>query len=255
MRKFSVIVPTFHSPDLITILIQTFEKFKPVDVENHFVVVENSDNESYKNSVMSLAENISWIQNPSAPDFTTGAGSIANGLGVVRGLEEIDDRFVFVAHCDVCVTSEEFFKELFKKRDEGYRLIGTSRDNTRASAVHISGLYVDIDLLKEVDIMPLYEGHYPNASMVLDVGDSLDVHCRENNLPVFCFSNTFNDESLIDSLSQPYKSFHVDRALDSDGNVMFMHLGRGVPKTFDVYNKPNRVYLSGWCQFYSEHLR
>ena len=253
MRKFSIIIPTYHTPELIQILIQTFERFKPVDVENHFIIVENSDDESYKDLVLSMAKFVTWIQNPDAPAFgsSNNSGSFANGMAVKKGLEGVNDEYVFVAHCDVCLTSTAFFEEMFKKRQEGYSLIGTSIDNSRINAIHQSGFYIRTELLKKCDIMPVFE----NGKVVQDVCDPLTAYCRKNNLPVFCYKNTFNDPALVNILPEPYKSFHVDRCLDSDGSIMFMHLGRGVPKTTNTYFKPNRVYLPQWCEFAQEYLR
>jgi len=249
MRKFTVVVPTCRTPDLIELLIRTFDKFAPADVENHFIVVENSPDDSYRDTVLSLSKNVTWIQNPEVPEFGTSnipsAGSIANGLGVLQGLEAVDDDYVFVAHCDVCVTSSSFFEEMFKGREEGYWMVGTGIDNSRIKALHISGFYIKTQLLHDVDIMPVFQ----DGDLVLDVGDTLTAYCRQNEIQMRCHENTFNNVARTADLDSPYREFHVDRCLDSGGNVMFMHLGRGVPKTKGKYSKPNRVYLPGWKEF------
>ncbi len=252
MRKFSVIVPTYHTPALAQVLIATFDRFRPSDVQNHFIIVENSDDQSYRDLLVSMSENVTWVQNPDAPAFgsRSNSGSFANGMAINIGLDYVDDDYVFIAHCDVCLTSGSFFTEMFGRRDEGHMVIGTSFDNTRINALHQSGFYVNTELLRSCDIMPVFEG----GEMVQDVGDPLTAHCRENNLPISCYRNTFNDESLVAALPEPYRSFHVDRCLDSSGDVMFMHLGRGVSKTAGLYSKPNRVYFPQWCEFYNQHL-
>tara|TARA_B100001123_G_scaffold437566_2_gene570058 strand:- start:5582 stop:6367 length:786 start_codon:yes stop_codon:yes gene_type:complete len=257
MRKFSIIVPAYHTPDLVHVLIKTFEKFRPNDVENHYVIVENSNDSSYKDHTLSLAESVTWVQNPKADaskmnagTFIGSPGSTANVMGIMAGLEYIDDDFVFIAHCDVCITSQSFYDEIFNARDKGYDLIGTSIDNSRINAIHQSGFYVKTDLISKVDLMPqLHQGQ-----TILDACDSITKYCRDNSRPILCFKNTFNMPSLVDTLDEPWKSFHVDRCIDSSGNVMFMHLGRGVPKSFNAYNKPNRVYLPGWNEFYLRYL-
>jgi len=85
--------------------------------------------------------------------------------------------------------------------------------------------------------------------MIYDVGDIPTLICRSDELQHFCFSNTFNDEKLIDTLDEPFKSFHVDRCIGPDRKVMWMHLGRGTPKTQGTYQKTNRVYLPEWIDF------
>jgi hypothetical protein len=240
MTKFTILTPTFNSPHLIDVFIRSFERFCPSNIECHFIVVENSDNESYKDHVISLSKNITWLQNPISE-----INSEANGIGVVRGLSSVDDEFVFVAHCDTCVTSETFFHEMLRKKAEGFKLIGTVLDPARINAVHISGFYVEKSLIESSDIMPVYEG----GVQILDVGDSLTKKCRDENIPYFCFKNTFNNYELSSSISKAFKDFHVDRSVDKNGNIMFMHLGRGIPKTQNKYNKPNRVYLPDWYSF------
>ena len=240
MKKFTVLTPTFKSFHLIDSFIRSFEFFCPENIECHYIVVENSDVEDYKEHVLSLSKNVTWIQNPIKEK-----NSEANGIGVARGLDEIEDDFVFVAHCDTCVTSEKFFFEMLKKRNEGFKLIGTVLDPGRINAVHISGLYVDLNLLKTTDIMPVYE----SGKQIMDVGDTLTLRCIEENIPYFCFRNTFNDPDLSNVIDEKFKYFHVDRCLDQNDNIIFMHLGRGIPKTQNTYSKANRVYLPEWYSF------
>ena len=253
MKEITVITPTFRSPHLADIFVRSFEKFKPENLDIKYVIVENSDDESYRDHVLSLAKNITWIQNPGVThtftDAKTGTenseGSKANGLGVDKALEHAETEYVFIAHCDTCVTSQNFFYSIISKVEEGNVLVGTVLDPSRISAVHISGLLIKTEIAKKVDIMPVYE----KEKMIMDVGDTYTKYCRDNNLPHYCFPNTFNENSLVDNLEEKFKSFHVDRALDQNGNVMFMHLGRGIEKTHNTYKKPNRVYLPGWYNF------
>ena len=246
MKKFSILTPTFNSPHLIDAFIRSFEIFCPKDVECHYVVVENSDINDYKDHVLTLAENITWIQNPIKE-----INSEANGIGVIRGLKAVEDDFVFVAHCDVCVTSKRFFEEMFEKRSQGFKLIGTVLDPGRINAVHISGFYVDTNLLRTTDIMPAYK----SGKQIMDVGDSVTQRCVNENIPYFCFRNTFNSPELVDDIDEKFNLFHVDRCLDTNNNIMFMHLGRGIPKTQNSYSKPNRVYLPQWYDFCDRLIR
>jgi len=246
VRKFSIIIPTLRTFELVGELIRSFEFFKPADLEIHYIVVENSSDESYKKKILASAKHVTWVQNPSAEKCT---GSVGNAEGIIKGLEHVMDEYVFVAHCDICITSSSFFEELFDQRNKGCKLIGTSIDPGRVHAFRQSGYYVDVELLKKCDMMPS-----PNSSGIykLDVGDSITVYCRENDLNMFCYKNTLNDTTLIDSLPEPYRSFQVDRCLDSSGDVMFMHLGRGVPKTRGTYSKPGRIGVPQWVSFIKE---
>ena len=42
MKKINVLTVTFHTPGLIKSMINSFEKFKPEDLDITYVVVENS---------------------------------------------------------------------------------------------------------------------------------------------------------------------------------------------------------------------
>jgi hypothetical protein len=51
------------------------------------------------------------------------------------------------------------------------------------------------------------------------------------------------------SVDEDYRGFNVDRCLSSNGEVMFLHLGRGIPKTQKTYHKSGKVDVSGWIEF------
>ena len=43
-------------------------------------------------------------------------------------------------------------------------------------------------------------------------------------------------------------------ALDSDNNVIFLHLGRGTPKTLGTYWKANRLTIGGWINLVESNI-
>lgn len=237
MEELSVIIPSFHSKELTSICIKSFEKFKPQDLNIDYIVVENSDDISYKDAVTQLANNVTWISN-----MTKSIGSYANAEGIIIGLRQVTSKYVFLCHCDTCVTSELFFDELSNKIQDGYRMVGMGLDNTRIKACHISGILVDADIARTV-------GMYPSEDGLMDVGDDLTKYCRDNSISHCCFDNTFNSFNEGDLFEDKYKAFQVDRSVNGGGIVIFMHLGRGIPKTQGVYQKEGRVYLEQWLSF------
>jgi len=240
-----VIIPTFHSPELTSICIRSMEKYRPDWLHLKYVVVENSEDTSYKRDILALADDITWINNP-----TTLINSWANADAIKVALPHVlGVSWVFLVHNDTCVTNSSFFPSMLSKLEETV-LVGTVLDPSRLNAVHVSGYISSMLLLKMTDPFPVMQA----GVMIADVGDMPTVKCREEKWPHYCFPNTFNDATLIEKLLEPFKSFHVDRCLDADNNVMWMHLGRGTPKTQGVYNKPNRVYLPGWVEFCERHL-
>ena len=245
ITQIDVITPTFHSEKFINLMIRSFEKFKPDNLKINYIIVENSDDESYKEKTLSLCENITWITNP-----THLTNSDANAIGVEVGLKHSSSDYVFISHCDTFVTSKTFLPSLIKKTQEGNELVGTVLDPCRIEAVHQSGMLVKSEIAKSVNLYPVRN----HTEMTHDVCDLITEKCRDNDIKHMCFNNTFNTPSLIDDLSEPFKSFHVDRCLDENGEVMFMHLGRGIPKQFNQYNKPNRVYFPQWVKFCESYL-
>lgn len=240
MKKLSVIIPSFMSKDLDLIAIKSFESFRPVDLEITYIIVENTDAVSYKKDIMGSAKNIVWINNP-----TLAIGSEANAEAIEIGLKLVHTEWVFLCHCDVCVTSSSFFDELNKKVEEGYKLIGTVLDPARIKAIHISGYLTTKELADSVSHYPIYV----DGTQILDVGDRLTEYCREHGIKSYCFKNTFNVPELASEINDAYREFQVDRCLDEKNEVMFMHLGRGIPKTQMTYSKTGKVDLKRWIEF------
>ena len=81
MNNIDIIIPTFKSKDITLLCLKSFLKFNDYFDFKYFVV-ENSDDESYKTDVMSLSDDIIWIQNPISE-----IGSFANANGLHKGLE------------------------------------------------------------------------------------------------------------------------------------------------------------------------
>ena len=249
IKSLTVVTPTFHCKELILIFIKSFEKFKPSDLTVNYIVVENSMDVSYKEDVLALCDNITWVNN----DITL-VGSAANASGVEKGLEYVKDQWVFIAHCDVCVASELFYSEMFQKIEEGYKLIGTVLDpcKARIGAIHISGYMMGTDMARKINFYPR---ELDDGEGRMDVGDEATLYCRQNDIQHYCFENTFNDASLTDVIDDKYKALYCDRCLNSRWEVIFLHLGRGIPKTEKTYDKPGKTYLEHWIDFcYNEVL-
>tara|TARA_B100001248_G_C27396750_1_gene466103 strand:- start:3822 stop:4613 length:792 start_codon:yes stop_codon:yes gene_type:complete len=254
LEKLEVIIPTYHSRALTTILLKSFEKFKPDNLHLIYHVVENSDDISYKQEVLDISENINWYNNPDADTNYSNSNnkpSWANCAAIDYVREKVATPYTLLCHNDCVVTSTKFFIELESKINEGFKLIGTCRFPAN-NALHVAGLLVETQLLNEVGVTP-------DFSKGLDVGDILTVHCEENNIPIFCFSNTLNDKSLTKNCNEPWRSLGpncgIDRALDSNSSdVIYVHLARGAEKTLGRYHKPGKVYMSGWAELCHKHV-
>jgi len=255
MNNLSVILISYKTKNLVDVAIRSFEKHKPEDLALTYFVVETSAETSYKEFVEGLAENVKFISYPEAEvkqkRIDPIGGSFANGYGIELGKEFVEDDFTFVCHSDVFVTSPAFFTELREKTEEGYQLVGLSHDASRIQAAHQSGLLVNTEILKGTDTMP----QLPE----LDVGDALTQYCRDENIPYYVFPCTFNKKELNEVINQPYKSFGstcgIDRTVDRNNNVMYMHLGRGTTKQQGRYYKPGKVTHDTWLEICEELLK
>ena len=245
LLNIAVIIPSFHSEILTSICIRSFKKFCPSNISLQYIVIENSSDESYKDKILGIDSNILWINND-----TLLTGSEANALALERGLGVIDTEFCFLCHCDTCVTSSLFYDEMFKKVEDDYKMIGTGTDNTRIKACHISGVFVETKIAKTVNMFPIYEDN----KMIMDVGDDITKYCRDYGVKHCCLENTFNSFNEKKLTNDKYKGFRVNRSVNDNGEVLFMHLGRGIPKSQGTYHKEGRVYLEGWIDFCTELL-
>jgi len=273
VKQIDIIIPSYKSEVLTTLAIQSFERFKG-DFSFRYIVVENAQDESYKEPVLALAENVVWISRQQASGYCRAS---ANAEAIEAGLKHVESELVFICHNDVVACHDSWMDILYKKIQEGCHIAGTVLDNVRIKAVHISGMLLTTELAKEVSCYPInrknsivYEGlSYEEVSQLninatkkalnipndahLDVGDTYTQYCRENNLDYFCLENTENKNVSVD-MSEPYASFPVDRAVDADGQVVFMHLGRGIAKKDNNYSRTGRVSFSEWEKFVKKNV-
>lgn len=248
LSRLEVVIPTYHSPILTSILLKSFEKFKPDDMELVYHVVENSDDISYKEEILQISENIKWYNNPEADtEYRTDNNkpSWANHSAIEYVRYRIETPYTLLCHNDCIVASTKFFDEFRDVANKGYKLVGTSWFPANG-ALHVAGLLVDTEILKEV-------GTKPNFEEGLDVGDILSVHCLENELPMFCFNNTLNRPEIAPLCNDPWKSLipgcGVDRALDSKHEeVIYVHLSRGAEKNIHRYSKLGKLNIFGWSE-------
>jgi hypothetical protein len=249
MKKFTVLTQSYHQEDFLVILLKSFEKFKPKDFDIEYVVVEGSDDVSYKEKVCNISPNIKWFNNvESDTNNPINGASTANGLNIEFGKQFIESEWTFVCHNDIAVTSKNFFN-IFQNLTQKYDLISMCKDNIRIGACHISGLFVKTNILKQVDCMPFLPE--------LDVGDNLTVFCRDNELNYISLPNTHNDPGLWDNLSGKWSDIGKDAGVDRcvvDNEVIFTHLGRGTPKFLKSYFKEGKVTYEGWKLLHSEYL-
>ena len=245
MKSVTLLVVEINTK-LSKYLIQSFEKFKPKDLNVNYLVVENSPNNKFKDEICAISDNITWLDNPPTQNWAGGSSDHCRGL--THGRDFIKDEWVFICDNDSVVTSESFFSEFFKKAEEGFDCMAVSHHPDHDTA-HLSGGFFKTELVKKVDLYPFY-----NGNKFHDTGSGLTFKSEKH----YIFRNTWNDNSLVDIINDPYKSWGetcgIDRCLDSNNNIMHIHLGRGVLKYRGGYTKPNKRTYSDWIEFIEKEL-
>lgn len=243
--NIDIIIPSYHSKDLTSLAIKSFEKNKG-DFNFRYIVVENAGDESYKEDIVSLNKSVVWVTNKCQHAYLS---SFTNGEAVEKGLELVEAEYVFVCHNDVVATNPNWMRFLYSKIEEGCAIAGTVVDNSRIGAVHISGLLIKSDIAKNVNFDPIFDEHNNN---VIDVGDNWTQYCRDESLDYYCCRNTHNNNA--EEIPEPFTNFQVDRAIDEDNNVIFLHLGRGTRKQYNQYHQSGKVYFEDWVKFVNSNI-
>ena len=259
MREVDIIIPTVKSPLLVSIAIKAYEKFTP-NFKLNYIVVENSYDETHREYITSLAENVTWIKNgrdfmsEAPPIDRSNIGSYIVASSYEKGLESATSDLVFFSHNDVAPVSDNWLDFLVSKIDSGFTIAGMMRDDWRIYAVHSCSLLTTREYAKSVSFYPVYEeGKHGSA---LDVGDKLSLVARRQGMLEFACRNTHNHRAYAETLQEPFKSFKVVRCLDDDGKVIFLHLGRGTPKHFGRYSKQGgSALLHEWVAFLESEIK
>jgi hypothetical protein len=249
MNSMSVVMPSFHQRDLTLNCLKSYLHFCPKDFNLKIIVVENSDDVSYKEEALALGENIIWVNNNTHLRYSN-----ANSVGIEVGMKYVEDDYVFLSHNDVCITSSHFFTSLIEKVAEGNQLIGTCYDMhpLRNKCIIMLGCLVTSSIVRKVD---LYLLNREDGSPHFEAGDRINIHCRENNIKHLCFENTYNDEKLRETLVSPYKDLlYTVITVDHHGNVIFLHFARGSDKTTGRYTKSGRKSIPEIIEFCESNI-
>jgi hypothetical protein len=163
---------------------------------------------------------------------------------------------MFTCHNDVLAYRKGWLTYLMSKLSES--VIGASfgKDNSRINAMHISGCLVDLDIYN-FDSRNWYPSWNSEKEMIWDVGDHYTKFLRDKNLSYYVCQNTHNDPSVLDKIDDKLikkHNIHADIAISDEGEVLFLHLGRGITKFAGIYNKPGRTTYRQWVNFGNELL-
>lgn len=255
--------PNTQSQHILRTCIQTIQRYTP---EPHELWVV--DNNSPHNHADWLLEwnNINVVLNHTEPclpdDRSTQTqpkqrtqqenGSYANAVALELALRLIDpeSHYMMTLHMDTMPCRTGWLSYLLSKLDDNVAAAGVRMDTARTTegVLHVLGYIVDFQRFQQLHLN--FWPHLPQY----DVGDLVTVRLREAGYRVFACPNTLWQPDLIETLpaDSPFRSLHVDRAFDDEGNVIFLHLGRGVQKSSGKYQRG--ATPQAWVQFAEQHL-
>ena len=220
--NLDIIIVSYGQDEFVLNAIRGFEYFLPKGFSNNYIIVENKLVSTLKEKLNYGQNNINFVHNCEADSLP---GSEANAHGIEAGKRFLQNQYAFVCHADIFITSEYFYNQAITKFSEGVTLIGLRIDPGRVKAYHISGIFVESDFLSKVNTYP----KLPEK----DTGDNLTIEALKQDKLTYLYRNTFNDSSLIPLCNPPFNSIPaesgLDRTLDDNNEVFFIHLGRGVP--------------------------
>jgi hypothetical protein len=182
----------------------------------------------------------------------TAWGSYANAIGLEIAARLIDpaSRYLMTLHMDTVACHPLWLAYLVGKLDGRVKAAGVRLERGRVpeGVLHVLGMVMDYAVVRELglDFFPQLPAY--------DVGDRITVGLRAAGYEVFACPNTFTDPAVAAGIApdSPFAGLAVDRALDDAGNVIFMHLGRGLRKAADRQSRG--VSAAEWVDLVQHHL-
>jgi len=250
--------------------IASIKKFTNVDYE--LWIVDNNSPEYFVKELTKI-ENVNFILNRTLPipplsfnenifnllwklvkgdNIQLRYGAYANGLGlelipyVFSHIFSYEPKYLFVMHNDILATKEGWLSYLISKINQEIKGVALYTVNIRYKTMHVSGLLFDFSLFNKLKMSFLPD--YPRYSY--DAGDLITIRLREHGYSYFICPNTYNNPSLITKIPEnsPFR-LHSVKAFDDNGNITFMHMGRGTPKAMKIYKKSGKTYPDQWLKF------
>ena len=186
------------------------------------------------------------------PDGQLVWDSYANAIAleIAVRLMSPETKYFMSLHMDTMPARSGWLSYLKSKISGKTMAAGVRMDRTRTpeGVLHVLGYMVDFSVFRKLDLDFL-----PDLPQI-DVGDKVTLGLRRAGYEVFACPNTLWEPGLEKNIREdsPLREFRVDRAFDDDGNVIFLHLGRGVRKSIGRHLKGTMV--SEWTHMANEHL-
>lgn len=157
------------------------------------------------------------------------SGSYANAVALELAAQVInpDTRIMMTLHMDTMPCYTGWLGYLIGHLDGNVRCVGVRLDTSRMKVVHVLGMLFDFTLFRKLEVtfahdMPKY-----------DAGDDISLSFLSAGFKIWACPNSLWEPELVELLpvNSPYRKIMVDRSFDDQGQVIFLHLGRGILKS------------------------
>lgn len=181
-------------------------------------------------------------------------GSYANAAALELGRMIIDPQshYLMTLHMDTLPCHIGWLSYLQSKLVDPVAAAGVAMDRRRTpeGVLHVLGYIVRYDLFRALNL-----DFWPQLPQY-DVGDRVTVQLRATGYDVFACPNTQWEPHLIETIPEgsPFRHIDADRSFDDKGNVIFLHLWRGVPKASGLRRKKGGMSAEAWVRLAEEHL-
>jgi len=251
----SIAMVTHLSPEMTKNAIQSFRKHSSVPIEIY--LVDNFSPEDVVDELKKI-EDINLILNRGEfKSILNGyPDSVLNGVGVDIASRFVNTKYMFVCHNDVLAYSDGWLSYLISKMSDTVKGAAFLRDNTRINAMHVSGYMIDMEVYTSEN-RNWYPSFDKDRNMIWDVGDHCTQFLRDGGYEMFICPNTHNDPDLLEKIEDKLIDRHeifADKAISDNGDILYLHLGRGITKFAGMYNKPGRTGYHKWIEFGNEAL-
>jgi hypothetical protein len=247
-------LPNRLAVDILLACVRSIREFTATPVE--LWVVDNASERVWRDRLLSepglnLAFNLTPPSPPGVPvesllldPMRWGSYANAVGLEIVAALIDPGTSRFCTFHMDTMATHPAWLDYLLGKIHGRVAAAGVRMDRTRVAdgVLHVLGMVFDFQLFRKLGLT-----FYPRLPQ-FDVGDLVTIGVRRAGYDVYACRNTLWEPELVQSLpeSSPFKGLAVDRSLDDEGNVIFLHLGRGLGKATGKHT--HGVAVADWLK-------
>lgn len=253
-----IVMPVRNSIEMTDVAVKCIKKYTE---EPYILWLVDDDSNAEMQAYLAGLEGVNVIYNRSGigtwyhPRWMTKYRvSFANAVSLDLAAKLINGngKYMFVMHNDALPCRRGWLSYLKSKINGTVKIAGISQDKTRVEAVHVSGFLFEYELYNKLNL------HFMHDLPIYDVGDFITIGLVANKHETFVCKNTFNNPETVDLInngSYPdfVKNYPFDRSFNDDGDLIYMHLGRGTGRGGDAHNKEGYMKRSEWIAWIKEH--